>query len=407
MSARVVVIGSGVAGLAAAYAARRAKANVTMVLGRPGASALMSGAIDDVEWERAAAHPPSSLEAHEAALVSELGIWKVADERALVATLSGLLRPARGCDRAVLDLASLTDATVAIPRANRPQWDADALARALNDDHRARARGLRFEAIDADVLRLADESSLSDLELAMRHDAERVGWLAERLRAAAGMAGKAAVLLGPWLGLDSTNASLLAEKLGMPVGETLSPVGGLAGSRFERARDRLLAALDVVMQPGRVLRIGGQAGRAILELEGDAMLDADIVVLAIGGVAGGGIVLSRAALHGLDDDASGREPAFVASLESQAIVAADDRPLTLSSSPYGPSFESLVWSASPGRSLLETVGLWANPDGRAKRPDGEPLAWLFVGGDAVADRARTVLGALRSGLVAGHRAAQK
>lgn len=381
---------------------------MTMVLGRPGASVSMSGALDDLEWERAQGRAPSQLRAREAEFLEALGIWEVGPEPVLVATLSGRLRPARGRDRAVLDLAGLEDASIALPRVNRPDWDADLLARALNDAPWAKTRKLRFEAIDADVLRFSEEAFFSDEELAARHDAERMAWLAERLRASAGLSGKSAVLLGPWLGVDTRASSTLSEALGIPVGETLSAMGGAAGIRFERARDRLLATLDVVAQPGRVLAVRGEeGGRAIVELEGDAMLDANVVVLAVGGVAGGGILLSKSSLHGLDEDATHREPFFVPSLESPSVLASSGRPLTLTSSPYGPDFEALAYSEVRGRSLLESVGFFTTKDGRARRADGEPLDWLVVGGDAVADRPRTVLSALRTGLVAGERAAAR
>src|SRR5690606_18431968 len=69
MSRRVVVVGSGIAGLSAAFAARKAKATVTMVLGRPGATTLTSGALDDIEWERAKSSPASALAANERAFL--------------------------------------------------------------------------------------------------------------------------------------------------------------------------------------------------------------------------------------------------------------------------------------------------------------------------------------------------
>lgn len=405
MSRRVIVIGSGIAGLAAAYASRVARANVTMVLGRPGASALMSGALDDIEWERASAAPPRPLEPHEAGFLEALGIWEVGAERALVATLSGRLRPARGRDRAILDLSTLSNAKIALPRTSRPGWDADALAASLSAEPSAKERGLVFEAIDADTLRFTDEAALSDWDLALRHDEERMAWLAERLRASAELADKQAVLFGPWLGLEARALEVLRAGLEIPVGEALSPVGGVAGLRFERARDALLASVDVVTQPGEVVRVRGESGRAFVELVSDAMLDAHIVILATGGVAGGGIVLSRSSLHGLDDDAAEREPIFVPSMEVSATVASDGRPLSLASSAHGPDLEPLAWSNSRGRSMIERVGLFAMEDGRARRPDGAPIDWLLVAGDTLSDRPRTALEALRTGLIAGHRAA--
>lgn len=401
MSTRVVVIGSGVAGLAAAYAARRAKANVTMVLGRPGASTLFSGAIDGGAWERGL---PFELSEDERAFLDAFRIWSISDAPALVATLSGRLRPARGRDRNLLDLSAFRDTTIALPRASRPEWDADGLARMLSGDPMAMERGLRFEAIDAEILRYADETKLPTWDLASRHDEDRLGWLVERLREAR-LEGKGALLFGPWLGLDASAASTLSSALGLAVGETLSPVGGVAGLRFEGARDRLLAALDIVTQPGRVVRVEGQGEHAIVELAGEAMLDANKVVLAIGGVAGGGLTLSSSALEGLDDDARSRAPIFTASVSNPAAVAAFGRPLTLASSPYGPSFEAFAWSASRGRSLLEAAGLYVASDGCALKAGGERIDWLSVAGDAIADRERAVLAALRSGILAGRRAA--
>ena len=404
MSRRVVVVGSGIAGLSAAFAARKAKATVTMVLGRPGATTLTSGALDDIEWERAKSSPASALAANERAFLDALGIWEVGEERALVATSSGRLRPARGRDRAVLDLAKLENAVVALPRSPRFDWDADALSRALNGEPLAQARGLRFEPIDAETLRFADEAKLSVYELAERHDEGRVAWLVERLRSCPGLEGKQALLFGPFLGLQPSVAEALTEALGMPVGETLSPVGGIAGLRFERARDRLLSQLDVVTHQGFLTGARGEAGRAIVELEGDAMLDGNVVVLATGGVAGGGILASKALLAGLDENAS-REPAFVPSLDSEAVLATFGCRLPLPSSPFGPPTEELSWSSVRGRTLLESVG-FAEDQGRALGADGEPIDWLLVAGDATADRPRTVLEAMRTGLRAGELAAR-
>ena len=51
MSRRVLVIGAGVAGLAAAWSAARAGHEVTLLSAGAGASALGGGAVDDVTWE--------------------------------------------------------------------------------------------------------------------------------------------------------------------------------------------------------------------------------------------------------------------------------------------------------------------------------------------------------------------
>ena len=49
---RVAVVGGGIAGLSAAWAARRAGADVTVLFDRPGASSLYSGALDVSSWEQ-------------------------------------------------------------------------------------------------------------------------------------------------------------------------------------------------------------------------------------------------------------------------------------------------------------------------------------------------------------------
>lgn len=399
---RAVVVGSGLAGTAAAFAARRGGADVTMVLGRPGASALGSGALDD-RWDAGEEAAPIAPTADEQAFFDALGLFRVGPRRALVATLSGRLRFAGGCDRAVLDLASLADATVAVPRADRADWDADSIARALSDDPLAAARRLRFEPIDADALRHTDEARLPERELAARHDAARIAWLAERLRGA--LAGKAAVLLGPWLALDGTVSAALADALGAPSGESLSPVGGLAGVRFERARDRLLSSIGVTRQPGRAVRVRGDGARPLVELDGASVLEADVVVLAIGGVAGGGIELAPSAFAGLPTAGGARTTFFVPSLESPASVASRGRPLDVPSSPFGPEVDALAWSRAHGVSELETAGVWTDAEGRARRRGGEVVRWLVVAGDAVADGPRTAFAAIRTGLAVGARAA--
>src|SRR5690606_37418466 len=107
----------------------------------------------------------------------------------------------------------------------------------------------------------------------------------------------------------------------------------------------------------------------------------------------------KAMLGGLDENA-GREPAFVPSLDCGAVLAARGQVLSLPSSAYGPSPEELAWSAVPGRPLLESVG-FAVADGHGLLPEGDAIDWLLVAGDAVADRPRTVLEAIRTGLRAG------
>ena len=98
MSRQVVVIGAGAAGTAAAYAAATGGAKVTIVGARPGATSLASGAIDG-----ATARPFGDDRARVLSFFETLGLWEIGAERCRVATQGGLLREARGRDRAVLD----------------------------------------------------------------------------------------------------------------------------------------------------------------------------------------------------------------------------------------------------------------------------------------------------------------
>ena len=117
MSRRVVVIGAGASGTAAAYAASRLGARVTVIMGRPGATSLSSGALDgDLE--------AAGDEAH--AFIDAIGIWEIGDCH--VATRAGLLRPARGRDLSVLDLQRIEPGVVAVVDVMRRGWDARALA---------------------------------------------------------------------------------------------------------------------------------------------------------------------------------------------------------------------------------------------------------------------------------------
>src|SRR6202142_28577 len=177
---RGLVVGAGVAGTAAALAAARAGAPVTLVDGGTGASTLATGALDALFWQRAPASPAAIDRAAREAL-DALGGYVLPDEGARLLTTSGIARPARGHDAALLDVAPLGGARVGVVRCERPGWDAGALARAWGES---------FEPIDAVVMRYADERDIPDADFATRHDDDaRLGWLAERLRDALARSG--------------------------------------------------------------------------------------------------------------------------------------------------------------------------------------------------------------------------
>lgn len=373
---KVLVIGAGVAGTAAAWAARRAGAEVVLVHDRAGASALGSGAADFDAWERARA--PHELGADEAELVGALG-YVAGAVPCLLATSAGLLRPARARDGALLDLAELRGRRVAVAELVRDDWDAPLLARALGETAWAKRTGTRFEPR---ALELDAERDLPAYDFAARFDdAAELEKLGAELARARG--GADAWLLGPWLGTKPGVAEALRKRVELPLGEALSLPGGAAGARFEAARDALLSESSIQVRRARVERVS--ASTAVLE--GGEELAVDRVVLALGGVLSGGIVLDPAR----PDHPGGA--AFHPSLDAPVLIEVDGLPVDAVSTLHG------VDLASHGVELLERVGIAVT--GAAAR--GAP--GIFVAGDAVADRPRTFLRALASGLAAGRAAA--
>jgi glycerol-3-phosphate dehydrogenase subunit B len=417
---RVVVIGSGWAGLAAATAAVEGHASVVLVDGGAGASALGPGALDDVPWEERARadavgvplvateeRPESGRGADLAWIAGVLGggayqVVAGGEPLALLATTGGRVRPARGHDAALLDLARLPEGSrVIVPRADRPGWDADALARTWSAEPHALARRLAFDAVDADVLRFDDERRLPDADLASRHDdPARLGWLAERLREAVGPGGAAAVVLGPWLGQAPGRAAALSRALGLAAGEALAPLATTAGLRFEAARRPALEAAGVRVVHGRARAVTRVDDGLRVALAMGEPLAADAVVLAIGGLVGGGITYAPPE-HG-----AGPEGADVVAAPMRASVACGVRvelrgEVGPGSSTFGPALDDVAWptGASPG--ALEQAGVRADDVARAAGLAGA----LFAAGDAVARRPRTVGEAVASGRRAGRDAA--
>jgi len=372
---------------------------VTVVSDRPGASALSGGAVDDLPWEqqlRAARSlgiplPARPMAPEVAEFAGALGIWDMrATALAWIATVAGRIRPARGRDRALLDLAPLEGGCVLLPRADRAGWDADSIAAGLTDEPFARARRIRFFAVDLPVLRFDDERRIPDGDLAARHDDEaRIGWLAARLREGIGRRGRAsAVLLGPWLGARAARAEALSKAAGVPVGEALIGVGSPAGLRFEAARDRLLRSIEARVVRDRVVRVDGDGARQAVTLAGsEEPILADAVVIAIGGLAGGGIAYAPPEHQGGADLPPGGRVPFELSLRAGVTLSTG-----ITSSLHGPELDLTAWPSDGRDGALERVGV---------RCDGARAApGIAAAGDVIAGRPRTVLEAVISGLAA-------
>ena len=394
----VVVIGAGAAGLAAAFTAS-ASAKVTLVDGGPGATSFSSGALDATPWdERRNDAVAPLLDASADALIDALGIWSLAAPgmSTQLATVGGTVREARGHDRSLLDLTTVVGCKVLVPRAPRQSWDADALARAWTAAA-APSLDLMFEAVDADVLRFDDERRIADGEIASRHDAdERLGWLAAQLRRAIREDDRPiAFVVGPWLGSTAPRAHVLSELVGRPVGEALSGHGTAPGLRFESARARVARDRGIEIVSGRVETIERKAGGLSVTLRDQArVLSASSVVLAIGGLTGGGVVYDPPDRGAGPDGAIAMRAAFELSLSlpTPANVGAQRD----ASSLHGPVLDEVAWPVRGRASALERVGVFATDPALA----GD----LFVAGDVVADRPRTMLEALVAGAHAGSKA---
>ncbi|MEZ4294076.1 MAG: FAD-dependent oxidoreductase [Polyangiaceae bacterium] len=423
-AARVLVIGSGIAGTAAAWSAARAGAKVTLVSAGAGASMLASGAVDDIPWEdvlrasRISRTDPRARPLSRDVLdfVEALGAWRVVDDGeplSLLATCAGVVRRARGHDRSVLDLSTLRPGLVVVPRADRAGWDADALSDGYGADSTARRRGLVFTSLQVPLVRYEGEHRLSDLDLAARHDDPvRIAWLATRLREAIGRTAHkpVGVLLGPWLGLSEPRAAELTAAMGIPCGEAISGSGSPAGMRFANARDRLFASIGVDVVTARVERLRLDAddeGRPSVDVEGEEEPRSfDRVVLACGGLAGGGLVYDPLDTHAGADMPEKYGPSFRLSFEVTAALedevpylAAGGARIGVVGSMFGPDLDASGWP-SPGRAgRLEMVGVACDAEGVC----GPRAA---VAGDAMADRPRTALAAVESGARAGSWAAR-
>jgi len=388
----VLVVGGGVAGTAAALAAARGAARVVLLDGGTGASTLSTGAIDDTPWTPAT-RPVEPVSGTARVLLDALGAYALPAAGARIATTAGLLRNARGHDLALLDLAPFAGRHIGVIRCDRPEWDATALARAWGDG---------FAALDATVLRHVDERRLPAADFAARHDDEaRLAWLAERLRDALTRAGGRldALVLPSSLGVETERARALSALVGLPCGEAAALPGGPSGLRFERARDRALSAAGVVRATGRATRVERHADQWHVALAEGPALEATAVVLAMGGLVGGGLAYSPGeAVEASVLPPASRAPFCLTVDVPAAKLGVRGRPLEIPGSLFGIPPESLAWPFA-GDATMERVGVLVDDDGRA-------APTLYAAGETVADLPRTWLRALESGARAGSAAAR-
>ena len=273
-----LVIGGGVAGVAAALAARAGGRSVGLVRAAPGVSALAAGAwVGPLPERLGEALARAGLPIVEAAAPLPHPTGR------LVAC--GHAAPAHGVAPAA--------GTLVCGIEGLPGFHAPILARLWGA-----AASVELEARTL-VAGATPAGGWSPVALAARLDRE-CGPLAEALARAVRETGATRVILPAVLGLERADAvrAALTDAAGVPVGEALGVPPSLPGWRLDRALDAVLVAAKVEVVRGRVVgretagrRVGAVVAHA---LDGDPAepllrLEAGHFVLATGKFLAGGI----------------------------------------------------------------------------------------------------------------------
>jgi glycerol-3-phosphate dehydrogenase subunit B len=394
----VVVVGAGVAGCAAALAARQAGAQVVVLEAGAGATALAGGAWDvaplaptdgapcpaTVADAIAAVartrplHPYARLddavarvrEAHRVVL-SRLGGYRPLDltgPGSLLATDLGLWRRAATAQREVLDFAGPGTARAAVADlGGYPSWDAEFLAASLTESMPPGADdAAAVSVVRAPLLSPSTDAVRHPHELAVLADGEDFRRrLAEALRAGAG--GARAILLPPVLGLAAEGTVDAVQKgAGVAVGEAVGALAGPQGLRLTRRIHGALAAAGAELRSEPVARVHLDRPTVRVELAGGDVLEAASVVLATGKHVGGGIIMRGGVA---------REP--LAGLPVRTAGALGPLPSSLSGPDPVEQFGADWWQGGAGFSL----GVGYDAQLHALNAHGEPAhPGLFVGG---------------------------
>ncbi len=311
----------------------------------------------DRDGSRPSAKPGPALAGDVLEFAAALGIWSLGAGQ--VATRQGLVRATLGRDSALLDLEPLAGRKIALADVERDDWDAPGLARSLGASAWAQQTRTSFTAVRVGALRRGAERRISAYDFASLHDhPERATWLGGLLREAS--AGFDAWLLGSWLGLEPGVPERVREVVDLPLGEVTSPLGGPVGARFDAASRRLLAETGAKQRDERVTRVarGDECWSLSANDENDErrLLEFSAVVLAVGGVAAGGIVLDT-------DPESGRN-GFRLGVAAEARLSLDGDASDQTSSLYGPDFEAT------GFGPLERVGVELTSEGWVRSDAG-------------------------------------
>jgi glycine/D-amino acid oxidase-like deaminating enzyme len=293
---KIVVVGSGFAGLAALSTLVEAGVSPVLVAGRGGASALTAGAFDFYPWTTPEARhfSLSSLTATASgrwALAFLKGLSLASDRSGWVVTGLGVVRPALLVGTGILAVSAHLGQVIGVLGVGRSDFAAEALARSWQSSLDHLGDGTRFRAIVGNGLLSQQEQDypLPALGRALSDEARRARFLSDLERICRGHPDLGALIIGPWL--------VECEGLGalpVPVGEILSPPEGTFPQRFMRARAEYLRSLKIEILESPASRVHDDAEQVHLEFGQESGLKdlvADGVVLATGGLLGGGVAL--------------------------------------------------------------------------------------------------------------------
>lgn len=282
----VLVVGAGIAALAAALGARAFGAEVR-VLGRlRGLSHRASGAWDAGDPQTLPsmlAGPLTGLhrEAQHAVIHALGGMRPLAMDvrtQPLIATAEGRLRRVASSDDRVLDLAGKR--RIAIAQVEGCGFDARALAHALHEHERD---GLRFFVIDVEYgRRMQDALTNASTALARSLDDDAsLARLAQALVRALGGLDADAVLMPPMLGLHRNAAQALGRALRVPVGEVVAS-HSIQSERLTHKLEQALRSVDAQWLDASLMRFREARRGVVIELQGGDSLITPQLILATG-----------------------------------------------------------------------------------------------------------------------------
>lgn len=268
----VLVVGGGIAALAAALAARAFGAEVRIVGRLRGLSHRASGAWDagdPTSLPSLLAGPLTGLHREaQHAVIHALGSMRplAVDARTqpLIATAEGRLRRVASSDDRVLDLAGKT--RIAIAQVEGCGLDARALSRSLNEQDRD---GLRFFVIDVEYgRRMQDALTNASTALARSLDDDAsLARLEQALRRALGGHDVDALLMPPILGLDRNAAQRLGQALRLPVGEVVAS-HSIQSERLSLKLEQAFRSIDGKWLNASVTKLREAKRGIVVELEG-------------------------------------------------------------------------------------------------------------------------------------------